>query len=96
MQVNLELSQSDVDRIAEATAKIILAAIAAGQIAGTPPAALPALIDEKQAAALLNVSLSTIREHARRGNLTKHKIGRAVRYDPDDVRRLAKRKKAAG
>ncbi|NUQ25501.1 MAG: helix-turn-helix domain-containing protein [Saprospiraceae bacterium] len=93
MQVDIRLSQDDVRQIAEATTKLILAAIAAGEIAGTPPAALPALINEKQAAAMLNVALSTIRYHARMGSLTKHKIGKSTRYDPDEVRALAKQKK---
>jgi excisionase family DNA binding protein len=93
MQFNFELSDLDVKRIAEETAKIILAAIRAGIVEPTPRAAEPALIDEKQAAAMLKVSLSTIRSAARAGRLTKHKIGKSVRYDPDEVRNLAKQKK---
>ena len=94
MKIDLVISDEVVKCFAEATAKIILNSVNAGEIQGTPPAALPALITEKQAAALLNVSLSTIRAHSRIGALTKHKIGKAVRYDPDEVRNLAKQKKA--
>ena len=48
------------------------------------------LITKSQAAELLKVSKSTIDGHARAGRLTRHKIGRAVRFDKTEVMGLAK------
>lgn len=50
------------------------------------------LLSKKDAADLLGVSTSTIDGHARKGNLTRRYIGKAVRFERSEVLELAKPK----
>jgi excisionase family DNA binding protein len=50
-----------------------------------------AFISKREAARLLSCSPSTIDNHARAGHLTRHYIGKAVRFDRVQVLSLAKR-----
>lgn len=50
-----------------------------------------AYVNKRQAARLLSCSPSTIDNHARAGHLTRHYIGKAVRFDRVQVLNLAKR-----
>ena len=56
-----------------------------------PGQAGEAFVSKKQAARLLSCSPSTIDNHARAGSLTRHYIGKAVRFDRQQVLNLAKR-----
>lgn len=56
-----------------------------------PGQAREAYISKKQAARLLSCSPSTIDNHARAGSLTRHYVGKAVRFDRQEVLSLAKR-----
>ncbi len=57
----------------------------------TPGQAGEAYINKRQAARLLSCSPGTIDNHARAGNLTRHYVGKAVRFDRQEVLSLAKR-----
>ena len=57
----------------------------------TPGEAGQAFVSKKQAARLLSCSPSTIDNHARAGHLTRHYIGKAVRFDRQQVLALARR-----
>ncbi len=48
-------------------------------------------VSKKQAARLLSCSPSTIDNHARAGHLTRHYVGKAVRFDRQQVLALARR-----
>ena len=48
------------------------------------------LMNKKEAADLLSVSPSTIDNHARAGKLTRHYIGKSVRFRREEVLTLAK------
>ena len=50
-----------------------------------------AFVSKRQAARLLSCSPSTIDNHARAGQLTRHYVGKAVRFDRQQVLGLAKR-----
>lgn len=50
-----------------------------------------AFVSKKQAARLLSCSPSTIDNHARAGHLTRHYVGKSVRFDRQQVLGLAKR-----
>lgn len=50
-----------------------------------------AYVNKRQAARLLSCSPSTIDNHARAGSLTRHYVGKAVRFDRQEVLNLAKR-----
>jgi excisionase family DNA binding protein len=52
------------------------------------------LMTGRQAAEALAVSVRTLRTLCQRGELTPVRIGRAVRFDPDDLRRLIDERKA--
>lgn len=56
-----------------------------------PGQAGEAFVSKKQAARLLSCSPSTIDNHARAGTLTRHYVGKAVRFDRQQVLGLAKR-----
>ena len=56
-----------------------------------PGEAGSAFISKREAARLLSCSPSTIDNHARAGHLTRHYIGKAVRFDRVQVLSLAKR-----
>ena len=48
-------------------------------------------VSKKQAARLLDCSPSTIDNHARAGHLTRHYVGKSVKFDRQQVLGLAKR-----
>jgi|GEM_PF-2738860 len=50
------------------------------------------LLTKKEAAALLSVSTSTVDNYARAGRLTRHYIGKSVRFERREVLGLAKTK----
>lgn len=50
-----------------------------------------AYVNKRQAARLLSCSPSTIDNHARAGSLTRHYVGKAVRFNRQEVLSLAKR-----
>ncbi len=56
-----------------------------------PGQAGEAYVNKRQAAKLLSCSPSTIDNHARARNLTRHYVGKAVRFDRQEVLALAKR-----
>ncbi len=56
-----------------------------------PGQAGEAFVNKRQAARLLSCSVSTIDNHARAGSLTRHYVGKAVRFDRQQVLALAKR-----
>lgn len=56
-----------------------------------PGEAGSAFVSKRQAARLLSCSTGTIDNHARAGSLTRHYIGKAVRFDRQEVLSLAKR-----
>jgi excisionase family DNA binding protein len=58
------------------------------------PAATPLLVDARTAAAMLTISERTLWQLAHDGELPTVRIGRAVRYDPRDLRDLIERRKA--
>lgn len=47
-------------------------------------------VNKRQAARLLSCSPSTIDNHARAGHLTRHYVGKAVRFDRQQVLALAR------
>lgn len=51
------------------------------------------LLTGREAAKSLAVSLRTLRALVQRGELTAVRIGRSVRFDPDDLRRLIEQRK---
>ena len=55
-----------------------------------PGQAGQAFVSKKQAARLLSCSSSTIDNHARAGHLTRHYVGKAVRFDRQQVLALAR------
>lgn len=57
----------------------------------TPGADGATYVNKRQAARLLSCSSSTIDNHARAGSLTRHYVGKAVRFDRQEVLSLAKR-----
>lgn len=57
-----------------------------------PGQAGEAFISKKQAARLLSCSTSTIDNYARANHLTRHYIGKAVRFDRQEVLGLAKQR----
>ena len=56
-----------------------------------PGEAGSAFVSKRQAARLLSCSASTIDNHARAGSLTRHYVGKAVRFDRQEVLSLARR-----
>lgn len=56
-----------------------------------PGQAGDAYINKRQAARLLSCSTSTIDNYARAGALTRHYIGKAVRFDRQEVLALARK-----
>lgn len=56
-----------------------------------PGEAGSAFVSKRQAARLLSCSTGTIDNHARAGSLTRHYVGKAVRFDRQEVLSLAKR-----
>lgn len=56
-----------------------------------PGQAAPPYVTKKEAARLLSCSPSTIDNYARAGILTRHYVGKAVRFDRQQVLGLAKR-----
>jgi excisionase family DNA binding protein len=56
-----------------------------------PGQAASPYVSKREAARLLSCSPSTIDNHARAGHLTRHYIGKAVRFDRVQVLNLAKR-----
>lgn len=74
----------------------ILAAIAEAQANAPAPEPGPAgdgLLTKKQAAGLLAVSCSTVDNYARAGRLTRHYIGKSVRFARGEVLGLASGKR---
>ena len=57
---------------------------------GSSPSEGHYYVSKRQAARLLDCSLSTIDNHARSGRLTRHYIGKTVRFDRAQVLSLAK------
>ncbi len=54
------------------------------------------LLTSREAAESLAVSVRTLRNLQHRGELSPVRIGRSVRFDPGDLRRLIDEKKAGG
>jgi excisionase family DNA binding protein len=54
------------------------------------------LVTSREAAASLAVSVRTLQNLQQRGELTAVRIGRAVRFDPADLRRLIDQRKGVG
>lgn len=50
------------------------------------------LIDKRQAARLISVCTSTIDNAARRGDLTRHYVGKSVKFKREDVLFLVRKK----
>lgn len=65
-----------------------------GQSADKPQAPVLAL-DQRQAAAALNLSAKTLRTLVRRGELKCCRIGRATRFAVDDLRQFLAERSAA-
>jgi excisionase family DNA binding protein len=56
-----------------------------------PGEASQTYVSKRQAARLLDCCTSTIDNHARAGHLTRHYVGKSVRFDRQQVLALAKR-----
>lgn len=54
------------------------------------PETLEKYLTRQDAAELLNVSTDTVRRLIARGELKAYKVGRAIRIDPADLRRVCK------
>jgi hypothetical protein len=73
---------------ATATDPLAFAADTGDPAAGPPATALPRLLSSGDVAALFDRSARTLRRWSRLGHLVPVRIGGALFFDPDDIRRL--------
>lgn len=94
--VEIEITEADEHRVQTLFAKVLAEAITQREIEphrGTREGEQPMQrITVKEAAKMLNLSVSTIRGYTRSGQLTAYKIGKSVRYDPADIEALQTKK----
>ncbi len=79
MQVDLQLSDADVERIASS----VVAKLAA--LVPQNPAPTDALIAEPAAAAECSVEPHVLRDARKRGEIAFHRIGKFVRYSREQI-----------
>lgn len=78
MQLNIQLSDDDVDRIARRVVELLPAT-------GPAPADLPRLYSEIEAAKLLGIGASTLKRMRLTGEVRAAVAKKPVRYSRDDV-----------